>query len=282
MFDKLGQQLKDKAKGMVDDSLAKVSGAVGGAIGGIAGAASTLRNTGNPASDEAPVPAGTADLSFQAARHIREGDEYLEDGEYEDAVEAYTKAQELEPDNQEYRGKLCRALVKQGDGDLENNEYEDAVKAYTKALELEPGNQEYRGRICHAWVEQGDGYLEDDENEDAEECYTKALDVDPNCEEAREGLRKLGREVPASVVASAPPPPAAGARQKTFCAGCGTELAPGVKFCPSCGAAAPATQPQKAFCANCGTEITGAKFCPSCGMPAGGLVAARQNDEPAG
>jgi hypothetical protein len=127
-------------------------------------------------------------------------------------------------------------------------------------------------------VKQGDLYLDDDENEDAVESYTKALNVDPNCEEAREGLCKLGREVPASAAASAPPPPpaAAGAGQKTFCAGCGTELAPGAKFCPSCGAAAPAAQPQKAFCANCGTEMTGAKFCPSCGTPAGGLAPTSQ------
>jgi hypothetical protein len=67
---------------------------------------------------------------------------------------------------------------------------------------------------------------------------------------------------------AAPPPPPAAPSGGAVCS-CGAQLAPGTKFCPSCGAA----QPQKTFCSSCGTEMTGAKFCPSCGTPAGGNAA---------
>jgi RNA polymerase subunit RPABC4/transcription elongation factor Spt4 len=49
---------------------------------------------------------------------------------------------------------------------------------------------------------------------------------------------------------------------------CGAAIAPGAKFCPQCGAPAPAPQVGPAFCVNCGVKLEGAKFCPNCGSPA--------------
>jgi len=56
------------------------------------------------------------------------------------------------------------------------------------------------------------------------------------------------------------------------CAQCGTPVAPGAKFCESCGAPfAAAPQPAEVDedkCAQCGTPAApGAKFCESCGAP---------------
>jgi RNA polymerase subunit RPABC4/transcription elongation factor Spt4 len=49
------------------------------------------------------------------------------------------------------------------------------------------------------------------------------------------------------------------------CAGCGTAMAVGAKFCAECGT--PAAQPRA--CASCGEQLqAGAKFCPDCGTPA--------------
>jgi hypothetical protein len=55
------------------------------------------------------------------------------------------------------------------------------------------------------------------------------------------------------------------------CPSCGTPLQPHHKFCPSCGAAAPAPSPPTAqagtkFCLSCGAKIpSAATFCGSCG-----------------
>ena len=62
--------------------------------------------------------------------------------------------------------------------------------------------------------------------------------------------------------AAAPAAPAAG---QMFCSSCGT---PGAgKFCAQCGSALAA--PAVRACAGCGTQLqAGAKFCPGCGKPA--------------
>lgn len=48
------------------------------------------------------------------------------------------------------------------------------------------------------------------------------------------------------------------------CKSCGSTLADGQRFCPTCGAAAP--PPADPACANCGATLeVGARFCPACG-----------------
>ena len=51
--------------------------------------------------------------------------------------------------------------------------------------------------------------------------------------------------------------------QMARCPTDGTLAAPGIKFCPNCGAAM--VQPVAQRCAKCGEETHGAKFCPNCG-----------------
>lgn len=50
------------------------------------------------------------------------------------------------------------------------------------------------------------------------------------------------------------------------CASCGTSLEPQHKFCPNCGAPAPAPPPSAKFCISCGAKLPStANFCGSCG-----------------
>jgi Ca-activated chloride channel family protein len=78
---------------------------------------------------------------------------------------------------------------------------------------------------------------------------------------------------PATIVAS---PPARDAGQR--CGSCHTQLRPGARFCPRCGATqpvapAPAAE-RRAFCDMCGRPLqAGAQRCDSCGEP----VARREN-----
>ena len=54
------------------------------------------------------------------------------------------------------------------------------------------------------------------------------------------------------------------------CVGCQAQLAPGAKFCASCGKPVVVAAPAHAFCTGCGTQLAaGAKFCSGCGTPAG-------------
>ena len=53
------------------------------------------------------------------------------------------------------------------------------------------------------------------------------------------------------------------------CQNCQTKLAPGQKFCPSCGTPATA-QTQPRHCTSCGEALKPEqKFCPGCGTKAG-------------
>jgi hypothetical protein len=55
------------------------------------------------------------------------------------------------------------------------------------------------------------------------------------------------------------------------CPHCKSRLAPGAKFCASCGKPVAQTAAQKKFCTGCGTQLAaGAKFCSGCGTPAEG------------
>jgi len=58
--------------------------------------------------------------------------------------------------------------------------------------------------------------------------------------------------------------------KSALCTNCGKPIEGGVKFCPSCGTAAPVEPAKTVFCANCGKPIEGGvKFCPSCGAESG-------------
>jgi len=74
------------------------------------------------------------------------------------------------------------------------------------------------------------------------------------------GLANAAAQAPAGSAA------AAGSAAVAACISCGTALAPGARFCASCGT--PVAQPS--VCAGCGTQLAaGARFCASCGRPVG-------------
>lgn len=57
--------------------------------------------------------------------------------------------------------------------------------------------------------------------------------------------------------------PAQQSQGGSFCSGCGTQLAPGAKFCPNCGQ----KQAGANACPGCGNPVQpGAKFCANCGQ----------------
>lgn len=60
------------------------------------------------------------------------------------------------------------------------------------------------------------------------------------------------------------------AEMVSSCPGCHARIAPGAKFCASCGKPVGTATAAKVFCTGCGQQLpAGARFCASCGQPAG-------------
>jgi len=101
-----------------------------------------------------------------AINYNKIGDDYYFQQDYNKAVDYYTKAIELEPDNAEYyfnRGLSCHRL----------KEYEKAIADKSKAIELEPDNAQYyfsRG-VSYDWLKEYEKAIAD---------FSEAIKLDPN------------------------------------------------------------------------------------------------------
>jgi superkiller protein 3 len=105
-------------------------------------------------------------------------------GNFQQAVEAYQKAVELEPGLTPAWANLGRACAELGD-------YQQAADALQKAVELEPG-------LAPAWANLGRAYGELGNHERAIEVYRKVLSLtdDPDLTRlAQDGLKSLGSGV---------------------------------------------------------------------------------------
>ena len=85
---------------------------------------------------------------------------------YDEALQYFDKAIDLEPDIAEYWGK-------KGDVLYELSRYEEALKCCEEAIDLEPNNAEY-------WGKKGDALYKLSRYEEALQCFDKAIDLEPN------------------------------------------------------------------------------------------------------
>lgn len=97
-------------------------------------------------------------------RLIQKGDDYLSEGNYDQALEFYDQA--ISEENQP-----ALAFFKKGKIFLEKNSLEKAKEAFQDSLDLDPENPE-------AWAHLGDIYRKIGEKDRAVETYDKALDYD--------------------------------------------------------------------------------------------------------
>ena len=82
----------------------------------------------------------------KAGEFIRTGKESMKTERYDDAVGAYQKALEIEPNNAVAHNDLGSAYLK-----LEK--YEDAVSSYKKAIELDPYNETAHYNLGFAYID---------------------------------------------------------------------------------------------------------------------------------
>jgi serine/threonine protein kinase len=158
---------------------------------------------------------------------LRTGEAYLGRGEYAKAIAEFRHGLELDPTNQELKGKLDQAQrlasqadvqnrvfdeLKTGEQFLRQGKFDEAIREFQKGLELDPANKELsrkldeaRNAVNHADVqkrisealEKGEKYLDRHQYHDAMTAFQTGLQLDPTDQELKgklEQARKAARE----------------------------------------------------------------------------------------
>ena len=104
---------------------------------------------------------------LEVVGEARSGDEALaEDGKMREAIAAFNRARELDPQNVD-------VLYALGDALFEAQQPEEALRTYERILALNEGEAD-------AWVSMGLLHFNQERMEQAEECYQKALRLEPD------------------------------------------------------------------------------------------------------
>jgi tetratricopeptide (TPR) repeat protein len=114
----------------------------------------------------APTAPPVATPTPSADDHIDRGVEYVEQGEYDEAVAEFQAAIELDPDDAGAHRNLGTAYLEQG-------KYEEAAAAYEKAIELDPDFGEAYGDLAGAYFNLG-------KLAEAVAAGEKGIELDPN------------------------------------------------------------------------------------------------------
>ena len=101
----------------------------------------------------------------RAVFHNGRGLQYLEKGQYDQAITEFTKAIKLEP-------KLAEVYYNRGVAYGEKGQDNQAISDYTKAIELNP-------KFAWAYYNRGNAYEEKGHYDQAISDYTKAIELNP-------------------------------------------------------------------------------------------------------
>jgi tetratricopeptide (TPR) repeat protein len=104
---------------------------------------------------------------------VDQGNALYDQGKYDEAVQAYDKAIEVNPENADTWYNKGLALERQ-------NKYNEAIQAYDKAIELDP-------KDADAWSAKGAALNSQDKYDEAIQAYDKAIEIDPRYADAWEG-----------------------------------------------------------------------------------------------
>ena len=108
------------------------------------------------------------DSNVNSACYYNRGTAYFSLGKFEDAIQDYNKAIDLNPnDDLSYNNK--------GNAYFSLGKFEDAIQDYNKAIDLNPNNASY-------YYNRGTTFANLEKFEDAIQDYNKAIDLNPNDE----------------------------------------------------------------------------------------------------
>jgi tetratricopeptide (TPR) repeat protein len=150
----------------------------------------------------------------EVADILRTGEAYLDRREYGKAIAEFQHGLDLDPTNQELKGKLRQARkdanqadvqtkisdeLKTGEECLQQGKYDEAIREFQNGLKLDPTNEELRSKLDQARnakqadvqkrlseaLKKGEAYLDRREYENAIAEFKHGLQLDPNNQELK-------------------------------------------------------------------------------------------------
>lgn len=150
------------------------------------------------------------------------GDQFMQEGRWEEAVEAYQTALKDDPFNPTIKAKLTAAkgrvaatYQERGRAALKERNLPQAIEAFKRAVSLEPPNADHQTALAQALrykeaqdrLAVGQKMLKSGRLDDATEAFERALELDPDLKAAQDGLVQLVEKQ------KSPPQPLTGSRQ---------------------------------------------------------------------
>jgi eukaryotic-like serine/threonine-protein kinase len=172
--------------------------------------------------DQARKDANQVDVQKKISDALKAGEEYLQQGKYEEAIREFQNGLELDPTNEELKSKLDQAqetgkqadvqnriseALMKGKAYLDRREYEKAIAEFQIGLELDPTNQELKGRLDQAQaakeaavrkattdaLKSGQAYMDRGEYDGAIREFQNALKLDPTNRELKRRIDQAQR-----------------------------------------------------------------------------------------
>ena len=126
------------------------------------------------------------DDSTNSEAYFLMGNAYLELGEKDSAVSAFSKAALIEPENSAFQNVLYETFVQLGEQKAKENNIKMAMSYYDKALSIMPGNS-------NVLEQKGDVYYKIGQHEKAKTEYQKALFDTRDSTKIDEKIAKIDR-----------------------------------------------------------------------------------------
>ena len=106
---------------------------------------------------------------------------YSADNDYDKAIEAYEKASELDPENEEFADKIVRMRYEAGTWFIEEGKYEEAVNYYNNLLKEHPDYTDSYFFIAQAYQRKAEELKNNGDEEGAKASEAKALESYEAC-----------------------------------------------------------------------------------------------------
>jgi len=135
-----------------------------------------------------PVPGATSNslmggvsTASPAQEHFKQGNEFSQAAQFEQAVDEYLKSLEIEPQNVDAMTNLGVAYYSLG-------KLDEAVEQYLKALEIAPNDADIHSNLAAAYVQKYQQSVASEQLDKAMAEYQKAVELAPDLPEAHFGL----------------------------------------------------------------------------------------------